>query len=155
MNYNFYVVVSDSMVPNLNTGDIVIIGNDNNTNSSFTQLNLGDVIVFEAPSSPGDLEKDKKIVVHRVEQLDLNSEGQRVIRTKGDTNPVSIEGVDYPITQNKYVGKVVNTIPYLGLFLMYLNLLIQITIQPIFYLAIGAIIVTIFILEYQKKNGLE
>ena len=143
------------MVPNLNTGDIVIIDNDNNTNSSFTQLNLGDIIVFEVPSNPGDLEHNKKTIVHRVEQAGLNSEGQRVIRTKGDANPFSIKGVDYPITQNNYIGKVVNTIPRLGLFLMYLNLLIQIVIQPIFYLAIGAVIVTIFILDYQKKRKLE
>jgi signal peptidase len=141
------------MVPNLNTGDIVIIDNDNNTNSSFTQLNLGDIIIFEVLSSPGDLEQGKKIIVHRVEQVGLDSEGQRVIRTKGDANPFSIEGVDYPITQNNYIGKVVNVIPYLGLLLMYLNLLIQIAMQPIFYLAMGAVIVTIFILEYQKKDS--
>jgi signal peptidase len=84
----------------------------------------------------------------------FDSDGQRVIRTKGDANPSSIQGVDYPITEDNYVGKVVYAIPYLGLFLMYLNLLVQIVVQPLFYLAIGAVAGIIFFLEYQNKRGL-
>jgi len=30
-------------------------------------------------------------------------------RTKGDANPASIPGTDFPITENEYIGKVVDT----------------------------------------------
>jgi signal peptidase I len=152
---DFYVVVSDSMIPNLNTGDIVLIENGNDIRgSSFVNLNLGDIIVFEVSAQSSEFEKGKRTIVHRVEEIVFDSDGQRVIRTKGDANPSSIQGVDYPITEDNYVGKVVYAIPYLGLFLMYLNLLVQIVVQPLFYLAIGAVAGIIFFLEYQNKRGL-
>lgn len=152
---DFYVVVSDSMIPNLNTGDIVLIENGNDIRgSSFVNLNLGDIIVFEVAPDSSEFEEGKKTIVHRVEEIMFGSDGHRVIRTKGDANPSSIQGVDYPITEDNYVGKVVYAIPYLGLFLMYLNLLVQIVVQPLFYLPIGAVVVTILFLEYQNKRSL-
>ena len=51
MNNKFYVVFSDSMIPNLNTGDIVIVAKeDSNSRSSFDNLKIGDIIVFVPPS---------------------------------------------------------------------------------------------------------
>ena len=44
-----YHVASDSMVPNLNVGDFVII----NHNVPFDQLKVGDIIVFKSPEDPG------------------------------------------------------------------------------------------------------
>jgi signal peptidase len=152
LTQDFYVVVSDSMIPNLNTGDIVLVENGNDVvGSTFVNLNLGDIIVFEVAS---EFEEGKRTIVHRVEEIVFDSDGNRVIRTKGDTNPSPIQGVDYPITEDNYVGKVVYAIPYLGLFLMYLNLLVQIVVQPLFYLALGAVVVTILFLEYQNKRSL-
>jgi hypothetical protein len=47
-------------------------------------------------------------IVHRVAEIVTDpSNGQKVIRTKGDANPGSIPGVDYPIFQSLYIGKVV------------------------------------------------
>ena len=43
----FYVVASGSMIPVLNINDLIIVwGKDNST---FTNANLGDIIVFKAP----------------------------------------------------------------------------------------------------------
>ena len=151
--YDFYVVVSDSMIPNLNTGDIVLIENNNTRRSSFVNLNVGDIIVFEVSPGAREFEEGKRTIVHRVEEIVLDSVGHRIIRTKGDANPSSIQGLDYPIKEDNYIGKVVYAIPYVGLLLMYLNLLVQIVVQPLFYLAIGAVVVTILFLEYQKKEG--
>jgi len=152
-SHKFYVVVSDSMIPNLNTGDIVIINNGNRvTGSSFVHLEKGDIIVFEVSSQPGEPEEGKTIV-HRVEEISLDSKGQRIIRAKGDANPFSIRGIDYPITVDNYIGKVDYSVPYLGLFLMYLNLLGRIITQPIFYLLIGVVVATIIFLEQQKGKG--
>jgi signal peptidase len=156
LTQDFYIVISDSMIPTLNTGDIALLENDNDIRgSSFVNLNLGDIIVFEVSPDAREFEGEKRTIIHRVEEIVFDSDGQRVIRTKGDANPSSIQGVDYPITEDNYVGKVVHVIPYLGLFLMYLNLLVQIVVQPLFYLAIGAVIGTILFLEYQNKRGLQ
>lgn len=155
LTQDFYIVISDSMIPTLNTGDIALLENDNDIRgSSFANLNLGDIIVFEVAPDSSEFGEGKRTIVHRVEEIVFDSDSHRIIRTKGDANPSSIQGVDYPITEDNYVGKVVYAIPYLGLLLMYLNLLVQIVIQPLFYLAIGAVVVTILFLEYQNKRSL-
>jgi signal peptidase len=153
LDSNFYVVVSDSMIPSLNTGHVVITST-NNDDTCFECLKIGDVIVFE-PNSPGRNSESSKIIVHRIEEIGFDSDGQRVIRTKGDANPQSIPGVDYPISRNNYVGKVIHVIPYAGLLLMYLDLLARVVMQPLLYIIIAAIVTAIFLLEYQKKKHLK
>ena len=137
LDSNFYVVVSDSMIPSLNTGHVVITNtNNDDTCSSFECLKEGDVIVFH-PNSPTRNSETGKIIVHRIEEIGFDSDGQRVIRTKGDANSESIPGVDYPISKNNYVGKVVYVIPYAGLLLMYLDLLARVVMQPLLYIIIA------------------
>ena len=150
---NFYVVVSDSMIPSLNTGHVVITST-NNDDTCFECLKIGDVIVFE-PNSPGRNSESGKIIVHRIDEIGFDSDGQRVIRTKGDANSESIPGVDYPISKDNYIGKVVHVIPYAGLLLMYLDLLARVVMQPLLYIIIAAIVTAIFLLEYQKKKHLK
>ncbi|CAN5242694.1 hypothetical protein BH18THE2_BH18THE2_36910 [soil metagenome] len=150
----YFVVVSDSMIPSLNTGHVVITNSNNDTCSSFECLKVSDVIVFH-PNSPTRNSEMGKIIVHRIEEIGFDSHGQRVIRTKGDANPQSIKGVDYPISKNNYIGKVVYVIPYAGLMLMYLDLLARVVMQPLLYFLIGAIVIAILLLEYQKKKQLK
>jgi hypothetical protein len=52
-------------------------------------------------------------IVHRVAQI-VTENGQRIIKAKGDANHDSIPGLDYPIFQRNYIGKVVYVIPKLG-----------------------------------------
>ena len=153
LDSNFYVVVSDSMIPSLNTGHVVITST-NNDDTCFECLKIGDVIVFE-PNSPGRNSESGKIIVHRIDEIGFDSDGQRVIRTKGDANSESIPGVDYPISKDNYIGKVVHVIPYAGLLLMYLDLLARVVMQPLLYIIIAAIVTAIFLLEYQKKKHLK
>jgi signal peptidase I len=155
LDSNFYVVVSDSMIPSLHTGHVVITNtNNNDTCSSFECLKVGDVIVFH-PNSPTKNSETDKIIVHRIEEIGFDSDGQRVLRTKGDANPQSIQGVDYPISKDNYVGKVVHVIPYAGLLLMYLDLLARVVMQPLLYIIIAAIVIAIFLVEYYKKKPLK
>ena len=146
----FYVVVSESMIPTLRTGDAILISSDDATCSTFNCLKVGDIIVFEPNSRPRDSQPGE-IIVHRVQAIELDADNQRVLRTKGDANPNSIEMVDYPITENQYVGKVNYVIPYLGVILMYLDLLARVFIQPVLYIIIGAVVATVFLIEYQKR----
>jgi signal peptidase I len=149
-SHDFYVVVSESMIPSLRTGDIAIINNNDHSCPALNCLRIGDIIVFEPKSKNSEL---GRTIVHRIEEISLGSDGQRTVRTKGDANPNSIGGIDYPITNDNYVGKVVYVIPYVGLLLMYINLISQIFVQPIFYVFIGVISASIFLLEYQKRKG--
>jgi signal peptidase I len=151
----YFVVVSDSMIPSLNTGHVVITNtNNDDTCSSFECLKVGDVIVFH-PNSPTRNSETDKIIVHRIDEIGFDSDGQRVIRTKGDANSESIPGVDYPISKDNYIGKVVHVIPYAGLLLMYLDLLARVVMQPLLYIIIAAIVTAIFLLEYQKNKHLK
>jgi signal peptidase I len=151
----YFVVASDSMIPSLNTGYVVITNtNMDDSCSSFECLKEGDVIVFH-PNSPTRNSETGKIIVHRIDEIGFDSDGQRVIRTKGDANSESIPGVDYPISKNNYIGKVVYVIPYAGLLLMYLDLLARVVMQPLLYIIIAAIVTAIFLLEYQKKKHLK
>jgi signal peptidase I len=151
-NHELYIVTSSSMVPTLNPGDAALISRDETDHSAFAQLKRGDIIIFEVSSPLGKAENDNRTVVHRIMEIETDSGGKRIILTKGDANPSSIHGVDYHITEDSYVGKVIYEAPYLGLLLMYINLLAQIVMQPIFYFVIGSVIAIAFLLEYRKKK---
>jgi signal peptidase len=67
-----------------------------------------------------------------------------IIRTKGDNNPGSIPGTDFPITKEDYIGKVVYVIPQIG----YVT---RILTPPINYVII-AVIVGIMIVKQLGKS---
>lgn len=151
-NNKFYVVFSDSMIPNINTGDIVVVAKEDGTSrSSFATLKIGDIIVFVPPSHT-DSEAAKSIV-HRVVEIETDSGGSKLIRTKGDANADSIQALDYPITEQNYIGKVSHVIPYLGPLLMYVDLIVRVFVHPLLYIIIGTIIVVIFVFELRKRQS--
>jgi signal peptidase I len=151
-NHELYIVTSDSMIPSLNPGDAAVISRDDTEHSAFAQLKRGDIIIFEVSSPLSKSENDTRTVVHRIVNIETDSGGKRIISTKGDANPSSIQGVDYHITEDSYVGKVIYVGPYVGLLMMYMNLIAQIVMQPMFYLVIGSVIAIAFLLEYKKKK---
>jgi len=105
----FYDVASGSMVPNLNIHDYVIVSH----NVPFSSLKVGDIIVFKTYGA--DESGQHMTIVHRVAEIITDeSNGQKVIRTKGDANPGSIPRADYPIFEQNYIGKVVYVIPKVG-----------------------------------------
>jgi signal peptidase len=147
----FFVVVSESMRPKLNTGDIVTINPSTDRNTSFASLKIGDIIAFEQTRGAA-LAESKKIVVHRVLQISENLNGERIVTTKGDANHSPIEFVDFPITKDEFVGKVEHSIPYLGLFLIYIDIVLRIIFPPILYI-LGAVAACILIaLKIRKRR---
>ena len=151
-NNKFYVVFSDSMVPNINTGDIVMVAKEDSiSRSSFADLKIGDVIVFLPPSHTNS--EAAKSVVHRVVEIETDSDGSRLIRTKGDANTDSIPALDYPIMEQNYIGKVSHVIPYLGPLLMYFDLIVRVFVHPLLYIIIGVIIAVIFVFELRKRQS--
>ena len=128
----FYVVASGSMIPVLEVYDVLIVSG----HVSFDEIDVGDIIVFNRPSD------HDRVIVHRVASI-LN-EDPKTVRTKGDANPASIPGTDFPITQEEYIGKVAYTIPQIG----YVTQLLK---PPINYVII-AIVIGIMVVKQMAKR---
>ncbi|MDE1725638.1 MAG: signal peptidase I [Thaumarchaeota archaeon] len=129
----FYVVSSGSMVPNLNVFDVIVV----NGNLPYEQLKVGDIIVFNRPVT------HDKVIVHRV--AEILSQDPRIIRTKGDANPGSIPGTDFPISKVDYIGKVVYVIPQIG----YVT---RILTPPINYIIIAVIVGVMIVKQFGKSK---
>jgi len=126
-NYEAFVIVSESMKPEIKVGDIVIIKKNAEAN-----IKKEDVITFE---------KNDEYITHRVKEI-RNQNGKTVYITKGDNNKANdVEEVKY----NEVKGVKIAQIPYVGLLIMTLSK------QKIFI-----IILIIFFLLYkvalQKDN---
>jgi len=103
-----YILTGTSMYPNIRSNDGVVV----DTHFPFNNLSIGDIIVF---NSYDTINKGQHIVIiHRVVQIINDRQGNRIIGTKGDANPDSIPGIDYPVFQENYIGKVISVIPQLG-----------------------------------------
>jgi len=129
----FYVVSSGSMVPKLQVFDVLVVqGHD-----PFETVEVGDVIVFNRPSG------HDRVIVHRV--VSIIDDDPLTIRTKGDANPASIPGTDFPITEEEYIGKVQYIIPQVG----YIT---RILAPPINYIIIVIIIGIMVFKQFTKKK---
>ena len=95
-----YRITSSAMEPTLKVNDGVIV----DKTVPFDALEVDDIIVFLRPS-----DHDRTIVM-RIVDIFTNSEGEITIRTKGDANPASIPGTDFPITEKEYIGRVYDII---------------------------------------------
>lgn len=97
IGYRALVIVSGSMSPTLNVGDVVVV--DTRVNSA--DVSVGDVIAFY-------LSRD--IVVHRVVRVLNTSSGLKYV-TKGDAN----ENPDpFNVGSNALLGRYVFKIPFMG-----------------------------------------
>ena len=94
-------VLTGSMEPNYNVGDIVIV-----KKTDTDELKSKDVITFYSK----DPDMEGQIVTHRI--IDITEEnGQRLFETKGDNNKIAdLEKVE----EDDVIGKVEGRIPYVG-----------------------------------------
>lgn len=132
----FYVVVSGSMVPKLYIGDLVIINH-----IRFDKLKVGDIIVFKARIENG---QEEGAIIHRINSIRPIGNSVIVI-AKGDANLVSMPGVDFPITNENYIGKVVYVIPKAGVAVRFIS-------PPVNYIIFGIIIVVVVLKLRKRKN---
>ena len=93
--YKSFLVLSGSMEPTINTGDIVIVHNDSN-------YYIKDVITF--------IEKDGRIVTHRIVKAQ-EAQGSRSFETKGDANR---SGDEAAVDIKNVLGRVIFVVPKLG-----------------------------------------
>ena len=130
----FYVVASGSMIPVLQVYDVLIVQG----HEPFEDISIGDIIVFNRPSD------HNRVIVHRV--ASILDDDPRTIRTKGDANPASIPGTDFPITEEEYIGKVAYVLPQVG----YVTQLLK---PPINYVIIAIVIGIMVIKQVAKKKN--
>ena len=129
----FYVVASGSMIPELEVYDVLIVQG----HEPFEDIETGDIIVFNRPSD------HNRVIVHRV--VSVIDDEPKTLRTKGDANPASIPGTDFPITQEEYIGKVVYTLAQVG----YVTQLLK---PPINYVIIVVVIGIMIVKQITKKK---
>ena len=129
----FYVVASGSMIPELRVYDVLIVQG----HTPFEDIEIGDIIVFNRPSD------HNRVIVHRV--ASIIDDDPKTLRTKGDNNPASIPGTDFPVTQEEYIGKVVYTLPQVG----YVTQLLK---PPINYVIIAVVIGVMIVKQITNKK---
>ncbi len=129
----FYVVASGSMTPELQVYDVLIVQG----HTPFEDIEMGDIIVFNRPSD------HNRVIVHRV--ISITDDDPKTLRTKGDANPASIPGTDFPITQEEYIGKVEYTIPQVGYVTQFLK-------PPINYVIIVVVIGIMVVKQIANKK---
>jgi len=135
-----YVVVSKSMVPTLQIGDLVIT-----EKVPFSSIHVGQVIVYQQPTPSGTCPNPEGLtIVHRV--VEITSSG---LITQGDdrrTNPYPDEPTQWPPLPAECVkGVVVVAVPYVGL----ISMLVP---YPWNYALVGLILVFVFVSELRPAE---
>lgn len=113
-----FVIISGSMEPSLEIGDIVVI-----KKVDKEDLKEGDVISFRNGES---------IITHRINKIIVDKNGIKQYETKGDNNNISDKSF---VKYEEIEGKLFSKIPYAGKIVLLLkNKLIIIIILIIFYI---------------------
>ena len=108
--FRYYVVLTDSMVPEFSSGDMVFV-----KVSDAKSIDKGDVITFN-PSSGSDA-----YLTHRVTEKLTNYQGTGAtcFRTKGDANK---DDDSFLIDESRVIGKVQFHVPKLGVIVRFVQL---------------------------------
>jgi len=125
------VVSSESMVPTLNVGDIILVrGIDPRA------VTVGTIIIFHSPSNY------EMPIVHRVIAIEEQG-GSVVFQTKGDHNP----GPDgWRVPEENLMGVYVGKIPYVGLLSLQLR-------GPVGVTLIILLVALIIAIEYNESKS--
>lgn len=102
--YSWLTVLSGSMKPTFNPGDIIV-----DKKADTTKLKVGDVITYRM---------DAFVVTHRIAGITKDKKGRVFFQTKGDNNNIKDEGY---VLSDLVVGKYLFRIPLLGFILQNLK----------------------------------
>lgn len=133
--YKFYVVLTGSMKPNIEPGDLIVT-----KEIAVNEIDCGDIITFK-------VEGVDSVTTHRVKEI-IDSEDGISFLTKGDAN--NIEDKD-PVKEEDIQGRVVKVIPDAGKTVDFVKnnlIIILATIIAIFVL----IIVITTLIDGLKRN---
>ena len=100
--FGAYVIISPSMVPNINVYDAVVT-----MRVSPNKIKLNDIITFLSK----DINTNGTPITHRVVGIVDTEKGTKAFRTKGDNNESEDRAL---IKENEILGKVMLRIPMIG-----------------------------------------
>ncbi len=110
--FPLHAVVTESMVPTLQVGDLLVLQGSVNASKINADPETGDIIVFRNPRNPSGIS-----IVHRAIYKTYR-EGLCFFKTKGDNNL----GPDpWEVPENYVIGRVVGRVPLLGYLKIYLG----------------------------------
>ena len=109
--FPLHVVVSESMVPTLQVGDLLVVQGVVNASGINATPETGDIIVFRKPTDPSEF------IVHRAVDKVYRG-GFWFFKTKGDKNPIADP---WEVPENYVIGRVVGRVPLLGYLKIYLG----------------------------------
>ena len=117
-----FIIISGSMIPEINIGDIVLVNETDNAEQ-------GNIIAFR---------RDSTVIVHRIVK-EMNINGETMFQTKGDNNNIEDkELVRKSTIEGVYFGK----IPFIGKVLMWLyNHLTIVIIVLVAFLGIKLVLI--------------
>lgn len=122
-----YVIVSGSMLPELNIGDIVIV-----KTVEESELKVGDIISFRQGQS---------VITHRISEI-IEEDENKEYKTKGDNNNTEdLQTINYKTIE----GKEIKRIPRIGMFV--------IALQNKMIIIIIAIILLLYFLQSEKNKS--
>ena len=125
VRYRTYVIVSPSMKPTIDAGDLIFI-----KKVDINNLKKGDIVSFK---------NDDIIATHRIVDID-----DKKVVTKGDNNNIE----DYPTDKSDIIGKFIFAIPKIGYVISY-------AMSPVGMVTIALVITFIFIYDFifrEKKS---
>lgn len=128
-----YAVVSDSMAPKFNKGDLVFV-----KTVEFNSLKEGDIVTVAFYDNSG-------YFTHKITKIDYEA---GIIKTKGDANPSEDPS---PSMAEQVVGKYWYSVPLLGYVSIYISSLNLIKISVILAVVLIVIITLSTIVSKTKK----
>lgn len=132
LGFKPYVVMSNSMEPEINVGDIVIV-----KRHDITNLKVGDIVTF--------IPRKNMYVTHYLAEL-RQENGKYYMRTR-PYGMVERDRWDYQtLTEERYIGKSVFVIPFIGHIFLFFRT---------FYGIVTLLLIVIFILvlgKVRRKN---
>lgn len=128
----FFIVSSGSMKPALNVGDIIVVSGL----TQFEKLSPRDIIVFHSSMT------HDRVIVHRIIDV-TDGTGKLGYKTKGDNN---MDPDNWVVGEKDYIGRVIFTIPQIGLVTAWLQ-------PPVNFILMGIVLIAIFVSELYTRGG--
>jgi len=138
--YPLHAVISGSMIPSLQIGDLVVVQGGLNPGEIYAVPGNGDIIVFRKPTDPDEF------IVHRAVNKVYRGSSW-FFKTKGDSN---LGSDPWEVPEDYVIGKVVGRVPLLGYFKIFLG-------TPGGMAAIVVLILILLFMDYIpfKRKGAE
>lgn len=130
------VVLTESMEPNINSGDLVIT-----TKEEPKNIKVGDIITFFDPAGDGT-----STTTHRVVEI-KTEDGILMFYTKGDANNANDR---LPVEQDAIIGKYHSKIPYVGNITMFLS-----TSNGLIVCVVIPMLLLFFLDSFARRNYVE